>query len=52
LTLENGQSWKQFDNTKIRLKAGQQITIARGALNSFYLTQDGSNRKMLIKRSL
>ncbi len=51
VTLENGQQWKQFDNTKFKLKAGEKVTIERGALNAFYMGKDDTNKRILIKRS-
>lgn len=51
VTLENGQQWKQFDNTKFKLKAGEKVIIERGALNAFYLGKDDTNKRILIKRS-
>ena len=49
-TLKNGQVWKQKDNTSFRLKADKQVYIKKGALGSFFLGQEGRNKKIRVKR--
>ncbi|MFD2165752.1 hypothetical protein ACFSJY_05695 [Thalassotalea euphylliae] len=50
-TFENGQQWEQKDTEKFaKFKAGDQVTIKRGALNAFYLKKADSNRTIRVKR--
>jgi len=49
LTFENGQVW-QAKESGLLLKAGSQIVIKRGALNSFLLKKKGANRSIRVKR--
>ncbi len=51
LTLENGQIWRQVgSSSQPRLAAGDTITIEKGALGSFILKEQGSNRSLRVKR--
>lgn len=51
LVLDNGTVWKQADASRLKLKEGQKVTIKRGVLGAFYLTVDGLNRSMKVKRT-
>jgi len=51
LTLENGQVWRQVgSSSQPRLKPGDTVTIEKGALGSFILKKQGSNRSLRVKR--
>lgn len=49
IELENGQVWRQSDTATLLLKAGDVVTISRGALGSFHLTTP-SRRTGRVKR--
>ena len=50
LTLDNGQRWKQTDSGSLRLKVGEQVYVERGALSSFFVSKEGVNRRLRVKR--
>ncbi len=51
LTLENGQVWRQVgSSSQPRLKPGDTVNIEKGALGSFILKKQGSNRSLRVKR--
>lgn len=50
LSFTNGQMWKQIDSRRFKVKAGEQIFIKTGALNSFMLGKDGQNSTIRVKR--
>ncbi|QYJ86629.1 hypothetical protein K0I73_02415 [Shewanella mesophila] len=47
---ENGQVWKQKDNRRFKLKAGDTVYIEKGALGSFMLGKEGINTTIRVKR--
>lgn len=51
ITLDNGQVWQEMEASRLTLKQGDQVTVERGMLGSFYLTKKGSNRQSRVKRS-
>jgi hypothetical protein len=50
LTLDNGQRWKQTDSGSLRLKVGEQVYVERGALSSFFVSKEGVNKRLRVKR--
>ena len=50
ITLTNGQVWRQIGTDNFRVKADNEVTIMRGALNSFLLKKMGSNKTIRVKR--
>lgn len=51
ITLENGQVWQQTKSEdRARLKAQQVVTLEKGFFGSIYLTAEGSNRRVAVKR--
>lgn len=49
--LENEQVWRQVgSSSQPRLKTGDIVMIERGALGSFIMKKQGSNRSLRIKR--
>jgi hypothetical protein len=51
INLNNDQQWRQHDSERMSLKKGDKIEIRRGALNSFLLKKDGTNRSIRVKRT-
>ena len=53
ITLQNGQIWKQVSSasSSFKVKAGDEIVIKRGALNSFSMKKVGSKRSIKVKRT-
>jgi hypothetical protein len=51
INLNNDQQWRQHDSERMLLKKGDKIVIRRGALNSFLLKKDGTNRSIRVKRT-
>lgn len=50
ITLDNGQVWRQTDDTRLKLSEGHQVTIKRGMLGSFFIGKENVNRRMRAKR--
>ena len=50
ITLENGQVWRKADSDSLNVKVGKTVTISRAIFGSFALTQEGSKRKVKVKR--
>ena len=51
VTLESGQVWRQTNNTTLRLKRGQEVYVEEGALGSYFLGKESSNKRIRVKRS-
>jgi hypothetical protein len=49
-TFENGQVWRQVSKETFPAKAGKTYVLGRGALNSFFLNEEGSGRKTRVRR--
>ena len=49
-TFENGQIWKQMDNARFKIKAGEKAKLKEGALGAVYLKKLGNNRSIRVKR--
>ena len=52
VTLDNGQVWEQMDDATVTSGriTNPKVTITRGALNSFYISVDGVNDSVMVKR--
>ena len=50
LWLDNGQIWRENENSRVRFKAGQKVTIEDGILGSFNLTVGNSKKVIKVKR--
>lgn len=50
VTLESGQVWRQTNNTTLRLKPGQEVYVEEGALGSYFLGKESSNKRIRVKR--
>ncbi len=51
ITLDNGQEWKQHDSKRFSLAKGDKVTIEKGVLTSYFLTKEGSDLRMKVKRT-
>ena len=51
VTLDNGMQWQQQDSQPMRLTTGLEVTIERGFLGAFFLSHDGVNRRIKVKRT-
>jgi hypothetical protein len=49
IELDNGQLWRQVDSKDLLLRAGDRVTISRGALDSFRIATPG-NRHGRVRR--
>jgi hypothetical protein len=50
ISLDNEHVWKQSDGDRFHLKAGEQVYVEEGALNSFFLSKESVNRRIRVKR--
>lgn len=52
VTLDNGQVWEQMDDAVVTAgrMTNPKVTITRGLLNSFYMSVEGVNDTVLVKR--
>ena len=50
ITLETGQVWRQTNSTSLRLKPGQEVYVEEGALGSYFLGKESSNKRIRVKR--
>jgi hypothetical protein len=51
ITLDNGQVWLQTKSEdRARLSAQQVVTFEKGFFGAFYLSAEGSNRRVAVKR--
>ena len=50
ITFSDGSVWKQSDSAYLKIEEGQQVSIERGLLGSFYLSVEGVNKRMKVKR--
>lgn len=50
LTFSDGSVWQQTDQTYLKIKEGQAVTVERGLLGAFYLGVEGLNKRMKVKR--
>lgn len=50
LWLDNGHVWREKEKSRFRYKAGDTITISKGALGANYLRLEGRTGKVLVER--
>lgn len=50
ITFDNGQKWKQTDDTRFTIKAGDDVKITKGVLSSYLLRKVGKNKSIRVKR--
>nr|WP_010131427.1 hypothetical protein [Microbulbifer agarilyticus] len=49
-TLDNGQVWRQTDSGRTIWRGGEQVTVERGALGSFFMRKADGGRALRVKR--
>ena len=50
LRLDNGQVWREVNDSRIRFKEGRRVNITEGILGSFDLQMEGYNRIAKVRR--
>jgi hypothetical protein len=50
LTLDNGQVWREIQDSHLRFRPGGKVTISEGVLSSFDLKLQGYNKIAKVKR--
>jgi hypothetical protein len=50
ITLDNGQVWRQTDNTRLKFREDQMVIIKRGAFGSFFIGKENANKRIRAKR--
>ena len=50
ITFSDGSVWQQSDQTYLKLKEGQAVSVERGLLGAFYLSVESLNKRMKVKR--
>ena len=50
IALDNGQTWRQLDNERLRLKDGEAVIIRKASLGSYLLEKQSGSRSIRVKR--
>ena len=50
LSLDNGHTWRENEDSRVRFSAGRKVTIEEGMFGSFNLTMEGAPRSVKVKR--
>ena len=50
LTFSDGSVWQQTDRTHLKLEEGQAVSVERGLFGSFFLSVEGLNKRIKVKR--
>jgi len=50
ISLDLGQIWQQIDDSRMRVREGDSVSLERGALGSFLLGVVGKSKRMRVKR--
>ncbi len=50
MTLQNGQVWREVGSSGHKVENGQDVTVKKGLFGSYYLSVEGSNRQLQVKR--
>jgi len=50
LRLDNGQVWREVEDSTLRFREGRKVTITEGILNSFDLQMEGQNKIVKVRR--
>lgn len=50
ITLDNAHVWKQSDSTKLKISVGEAVIVKRGSLGSFFMSKEGTNKRLRVKR--
>jgi len=51
LILSNGQVWRHTDQSRLTIRQGDIVTIEKGVLGAFYLSEVDSNRRIRVRRT-
>ena len=50
LRLDNGQVWREVEDSRMRFKEGRKVTITKGILSSYDLKMEGYNKIVKVRR--
>lgn len=50
LKLENGHTWRENEDSRVRFRTGRKVTIEQGLFGAFNLTMQGAPRPVKVKR--
>lgn len=50
ISFSDDSVWQQTDGTYMKLEEGQNVTVERGFLGSFFLSVEGLNKRIKVKR--
>jgi len=50
LRLDNGQVWREVEDSRMRFKEGRKVTITEGVLSSYDLQMEGYNKIVKVRR--
>jgi hypothetical protein len=50
IEFNDGSTWKQVGTDSYRIRRGEPYNVQRGALGSYFLSSQGNNRKIRVKR--
>jgi len=50
LRLDNGQTWREVEDSGLRIRAGKSVTITEGVLGSYDLKMEGYNQVIKVRR--
>lgn len=50
VTFSDGAVWQQVDNTYLKLEKGQTVSIEKGLFGAFFLSVEGLNKRLKVKR--
>ncbi len=50
IEFNDGSTWKQVGTDSYRIRKGESYNVQRGALGSYFLSSQGNNRKIRVKR--
>jgi hypothetical protein len=50
VVLDNGQTWRQLDNKRLRLERGEAVIVREASLGSYLLEKESGSRRIRVKR--
>jgi hypothetical protein len=50
VVLDNGQTWRQLDNKRLRLERGEAVIVRKASLSSYLLEKESGSRPIRVKR--
>jgi hypothetical protein len=50
LRLDNGHTWRENEDSRVRFKVGRKVKIEEGIFGSFNLTMEGTRKTVKVKR--